>query len=77
MPTLTVTPLALPQSQELELSGQEFELDIRISSVKIPMPTSNLTPTEDVGCSGYTCTCGCSNENNCTGTALTSNRPYC
>lgn len=76
MPTLTVTPIALPQGQELELSNQEFELDIRISAAKIPMPTSNFTPTEDKGCSGYTCACY-SYENDCTGTALTCNRPYC
>lgn len=80
MPTLTTTPIALPQDKELETSDQ-FELDIRISMVKLPMPTLNNT---QIGVTCNTCidSCGCatgacSYENNCTGTALTCNHPYC
>jgi hypothetical protein len=52
-------PLALPQDKEQEL-GQEFELDIRISSVSVPTMVYNTQ-------NQITCTCAtCTACNTCT-----------
>ncbi len=42
MPPMIATPVAIPQSEDQE-RDQEFELDIRVSSVS-PLPTLNEEP---------------------------------
>lgn len=80
MPTLTTTPVALPQNKELEASDQEFELDIRISMVEMAHPTLS-TSQVNTCVSNNTCetqyTCDCATETCSGGTCDTCNRPYC
>lgn len=51
MPTLTATPLAMPQGKEFELDDQEFELDIRISMPTPVMPQDSVA----TAAGDYTC----------------------
>jgi len=59
MPPMIATPVAIPQDKENALD-QEFELDIRVSSVSVPTLVYNTDNQR-------TCTCGtCSACNTCT-----------
>lgn len=59
MPPMIATPVVIPQNKEHELD-QEFELDIRVSSVSVPTLVYNTDNQR-------TCTCGtCSACNTCT-----------
>ncbi len=77
MPTLTAMPVAIPQDTD-----QEFELDIRTSTVNFP--SMNNQPTTGGGT--YTCSCECSvtctvtfscNCGGSNGTCQTCYRPHC
>jgi len=56
MPPMTATPIAIPQGKEHELE-QEFELDIRVSSVSVaPSPEFVAAKTHKNTCATL---CGC------------------
>jgi hypothetical protein len=75
MPTLTATPVAMPQGKEFELDDQEFELDVRISTIDIhPAQVYNMSYTAANTCVSPGCTgscgscytvCGCTNVTSC------------
>lgn len=56
MPPMAATPLAPPREKEQELE-QEFELDIRVSSVRVPTLVNNM---QIYGKCTHTCA-GCTN----------------
>ena len=60
MPPLIATPVVIPQDKEHTLD-QEFELDIRVSSVSVPTLVYNTdnqrTCTCDTCSACITCTC--------------------
>lgn len=72
MPPMIATPVAPPQHREQE-SDQEFELDIRVSSVNtFPTPIDGIsnaitcgTCYTHCGCTSYTCHTACTNNNRC------------
>lgn len=67
MPTLTATPLAIPQGMDQQLD-QEFELDVRISTIDIlPAQVYNMSNTAANTCVSPGCTGPCNTgENTCT-----------
>lgn len=66
MPTLTATPMALPQGTEQEVD-QDFELDIRVLMPNVAHPQSHqVSAPGTCGCSDGSCGGTC-DDNTCAG----------